>query len=65
VPYLDLEIVLALAVLGLADADEQACVDAAAARDPTIAHDRAALADVAAQLPLALPVARPPPLVLI
>jgi hypothetical protein len=65
VPFQDLEIALALAALGLADADELARVDAAAARDPTIAQDRAALADVAGQLPLALPVARPPPLVLI
>ena len=60
----DLEIALALAALGRADADERSLVDGAAARDPTIAHDRAALADVAAQLPLALPVARPPPLLL-
>jgi hypothetical protein len=65
VTYPDLEIAIALAALGMADADELAQVDAAAARDPTIACDRAALADVAACLPLALPVARPPPRVLL
>ena len=58
----DLAIPLALAALGMADPDELALVGDAAARDPSVARALGELADVAAQLTLALRWARPPPL---
>ena len=57
----DLEVSLALAALGIADADEQAWIDHVAMRDPTFAQRLRDLCDTAACLTLALPLARPPP----